>query len=67
MGLNSNCKNCKQSVLGKPDNSSDYCDSCKYDPNTGWGGYTDHSSTDDYGRPEKMRKKDNRDSTWSFT
>lgn len=38
-----NCKNCPYSTAGQPDSLSDWCDECRNDPDTGWGGFTDHS------------------------
>lgn len=37
------CKNCSYSCCGEPDSLSDWCDECRNDPDTGWGGFTDHS------------------------
>ena len=37
------CKNCEYSTCGEPDSLSDWCDECRNDPDTGWGGFTDHS------------------------
>lgn len=37
------CKNCQYSTTGQPDSLSDWCDECRNDPDTGWGGFTDHS------------------------
>lgn len=37
------CKNCPSSSWGKRDSLSDICDGCQEDPDTGWGGFTDHS------------------------
>ena len=37
------CKNCPYSFGGEPDSLSDWCDECRCDPDTGWGGFTDHS------------------------
>ena len=39
----SKCKNCPYSFGGERDSLSDWCDSCTNDPDTGWGGFTDHS------------------------
>ena len=36
----SRCSGCK---YGSYDPSSDICDGCTSDPDTGWGGFTDHS------------------------
>jgi len=37
-------KNCKGCDWGSyPDPSSDICDGCRHDPDTGWGGFTDHA------------------------
>ena len=38
-----NCSECKDSSFGSRDASSDICDGCMNDPDTGWGGFTDHS------------------------
>lgn len=37
------CINCQYSCGGERDCLSDICDSCCCDPDTGWGGFTDHS------------------------
>ncbi len=37
----SNCSDCEWGDF--PDGSSDICDGCRTDPDTGWGGFTDHS------------------------
>lgn len=35
--------NCAKCFWGeKYDNSSNICDTCQNDPDTGWGGFTDH-------------------------
>ena len=44
----SNCKNCPHSFGGRYDPLSDWCDSCGHDPDTGWGGFTDHSNGKHY-------------------
>lgn len=36
-----NCKDCPYG--SSPDPTSDICDGCRNDPDTGWGGFTDHS------------------------
>lgn len=38
----SNCKTCPYSFGGNYDSSSDWCDECMCDADTGWGGFTDH-------------------------
>lgn len=35
------CKNCEHG--SSPDPMSNICDGCRNDPDTGWGGFTDHS------------------------
>ena len=35
------CKGCQYG--SSPDPMSDICDGCRHDPDTGWGGFTDHS------------------------
>lgn len=40
-------RKCNHCQYGPYDNGSDICDSCRHDPDTGWGGYTDHSIIDD--------------------
>lgn len=48
------CSKCPHSSFGSRDPLSDICDGCTSDPDTGWGGFTDHSinrhfnSTSDY-------------------
>ena len=37
----SQCSGCQYG--SSPDPSSDICDGCRSDPDTGWGGFTDHS------------------------
>lgn len=41
---NRRCGNCP---YGGYDPCSDYCDACRHDPDTGWGGETDHSLCSD--------------------
>jgi ADP-ribose pyrophosphatase YjhB (NUDIX family) len=41
---NRRCGNCPH---GGYDSCSDYCDACRHDPDTGWGGETDHSLCSD--------------------
>lgn len=38
--MNIKCSTCPE---GGYDPCSDICDICKNDPDTGWGGFTDHS------------------------
>lgn len=38
-----NCSNCLSSSYGGRDSDSDFCDACTHDPDTGLGGFTDHS------------------------
>ena len=35
-------KNCSNCSYGGYDPCSDICDNCMHDPDTGWGGFTDH-------------------------
>ena len=45
----SKCSKCPHSSLsGGRDSLSDLCDSCTSDPDTGWGGHTDHSTGKHY-------------------
>ena len=39
----SKCSNCPYSWGGECDPLCDWCDECRNDPDTGWGGFTDHS------------------------
>lgn len=42
--MGKNCKGCPYNDFGiGPDPMSDICDGCRNDPDTGWGGFTDHS------------------------
>lgn len=45
------CKTCKYSCCGESNPCSDICDDCQSDPDTGWGGFTDHSYIDENGSP----------------
>lgn len=38
----SKCQTCPYSSGGNYDPLSDWCDECTHDPDTGWGGFTDH-------------------------
>ena len=40
----SKCSTCEYATFGAMDPSSDICDGCQNDPDTGWGGFTDHST-----------------------
>jgi len=37
------CSSCPYSSGGSRNSLSDICDGCRNDPDTGWGGFTDHS------------------------
>lgn len=37
------CSECPDSYFGSRNALSDACDGCRHDPNTAWGGETDHS------------------------
>ena len=41
--MGKNCSTCEYATFGAMDPMSDICDSCQNDPDTGWGGFTDHS------------------------
>ena len=43
-----NCSACPYSTHGSRDALSDVCDGCSHDPDTGWGGYTNHSVSDEF-------------------
>lgn len=49
MGYRHNCSDCPYSVGGSRDPLSDICDGCTEDPDTGWGGFTDHSISNEEG------------------
>lgn len=36
-------KGCSGCPYGSYDPTSDICDGCRNDPDTGWGGFTDHA------------------------
>lgn len=36
-------KNCTECSYGPWDPSSDICDGCRNEPDTGWGGFTDNA------------------------
>ena len=41
------CSSCPHSICGSRNGLSDICDSCTCDPITGFGGFTDHSLSDE--------------------
>lgn len=51
-----NCKNCKYSYDGHRDALSDICDNCVCDPDTGWGGFTDHSIGKHFNSDEEAKR-----------
>lgn len=51
-----NCRNCPHSYCGHRDSLSDICDGCTSDPDTGWGGFTDHSMNKHYNSDEEANK-----------
>ena len=51
-----NCKNCKYSYGGHRDAESDICDNCVCDPDTGWGGFTDHSIGKHFNSDEEAKR-----------
>lgn len=55
-----NCKNCKYSYGGHRDAESDICDNCVCDPDTGWGGFTDHSIGKHFNSDEEAKRYYNR-------
>lgn len=44
-------RNCSTCPYGGYSALSDVCDGCMRVPDTGWGGFTDYSTSDDYGNP----------------
>lgn len=51
-----NCKNCKYSYGGHRDAESDICDNCVCDPDTRWGGFTDHSIGKHFNSDEEAKR-----------
>lgn len=51
-----NCKNCQHSICGAPDPMCDICDDCRTDPDTGWGGFTDHSIDKHFNSEEEAKE-----------
>lgn len=50
-------KKCQGCAYGPyPDPSSDICHGCRNDPDTGWGGFTDHSIGQHFYNEEERRK-----------
>jgi hypothetical protein len=49
-----NCKNCEYGP--GPDPMSDICDGCRNDPDTGWGGFTDHSIGKHFNSDEEAKE-----------
>lgn len=56
MAKKTKCKHCKYSSFGKYDPSSDFCDDCMTDDDTGWSGFYDHRVGKHF-KNEKERKK----------
>ena len=55
--MKSNCSKCPyQSLAGGWDPCSDICDGCTTDPDTGWGGFTDHSIGKHFDSEEERTK-----------
>lgn len=56
-----NCSDCPYSFNGSRDAMSDICDGCTSNPDTGWGGFTDHSVSDEEGHhPHFMSEEEHR-------
>lgn len=51
MGYTKTCSSCSHGCNGVPDSRSDWCDECQYEPDVGFGDFTDHSYKDEYGDP----------------
>jgi len=49
-------KGCKGCPYGSYDPSSDVCDGCRTDPDTGWGGFTDHMLGKHFSNEEERDK-----------
>ncbi len=47
--INRKCSGCKYSTGGGRNPFSDICDGCTHDPETGFGGFRDHSLKDENG------------------
>lgn len=45
--INRKCSGCKYSTGGGRNPFSDICDGCTHDPETGFGGFRDHSLKDE--------------------
>lgn len=55
--MGKNCKSCPHGTFGMgPDAMSDVCDGCRNDPDTGWGGFTDHSEGKHFNSEEEAKK-----------
>lgn len=39
-----------------PDPSCDLCDALRHDPNTGWGGFTDHDAKQTFATEKEQRE-----------
>lgn len=49
MGYSRKCSSCPYSTFGRRDSSSDICDGCTSDGDTGWYGEVDHSFVNEDG------------------
>lgn len=50
------CSKCKKCKDGPYDPCSDICDECMCDPDTGWGGFTDHRVNKHFYSSEEQKK-----------
>jgi len=55
-------KNCSGCQYGSYDPMSDVCDGCRSDPDTGWGGFTDHMIGKHFNSEEERSDYERQDS-----
>jgi len=55
------CKGCQ---YGSYDPCSDICDGCRSDPDTGWGGFTDHMLGKHFNSEEERDKYEKEMEDW---
>jgi len=48
-------KKCSECKYGPYSSSSDFCDGCMQDPDTGWGGFTDHRAGRHFDNKEEQK------------
>ena len=65
MSYSRNCNNCKFSTFGSYNPLSDICDSCTCSPDVGYGGFTDHSISDEFNASPHFFTQQDQNDFWA--